>query len=574
MRRYATVTMMLGCLGLLACGDESQVANGDAATDSVADALTDTTPEVVPDTTPLDTTLPDTTLPDTGPDTSLDTSTPDTIADTLDAAGDADSSLPDAVPDAVADTTPDSTSDTTPDSTPDTTPDVGPPQGDNIFADGSFERWQDGLPIGWYGEASNLSTSDVHEDAREGHDGVRACGLVNASSTHRRMSSAPLAVAAGRYTCTYWARGEGEIRNARFDGDYSSYSGYTFIDGDDWQPVTYTFNLAAATPDFELVFSIRNTVAASGHLSLDDVVCTRTTESCDAVTCEAWQQCDPQTAACITAPDFCADAVDCEPHELCNAEHRCELAPGFCEVTADCAAPSPVCDLSTHTCVAGDPCANVTCDEWEVCDPTDSTCTTSEGRCESLADCGDDAGEGPVCDRVTHSCVAIDDPINVVPNGGFELWSEVSFGGASTFLLPDFWYGLEAGSGRTFPETEITASNVRRYTTSTHGGEAACQLVDTSIPADRFTTEPFTVAPNATYDCAYWVRGQGTYRQRSYCAAWAPDTQFASVDSDAWTQVRFQLSPAASWCVLVFYASNTVAAADHLQIDDVVCTRR
>ena len=113
-----------------------------------------------------------------------------------------------------------------------------------------------------------------------------------------------------------------------------------------------------------------------------------------------------------------------------------------------------------------------------------------------------------------------------------------------------------------------------RYTAATHGGEAACQLVDTTAPADRFTTEPFAVTASATYACAYWVRGHGTYRQRAYCGGWGPDTDFAAIDSDQWQQVTFEMSGATSSCVIVFYASNTVADRDHLQLDDVVCIKK
>jgi hypothetical protein len=170
--------------------------------------------------------------------------------------------------------------------------------------------------------------------------------------------------------------------------------------------------------------------------------------------------------------------------------------------------------------------------------------------------------------------VAVDDAVNVVPNGGFELWEEVSFGGSTTYNLPVSWYGVCDGCSPYFPTSEMTLTDVRPYTTSVHGGSTACQLVKTGVPADRFTTEPFTVTPTATYSCAYWVRGKGTHRQRAYCGGWEPDTDYQPVDSDQWQQVSFEINGQASWCVLILYASNTDAARDHVQFDDVVCSRR
>ncbi len=572
-------TLVAVLLTIPACGDGT-TSPGDVSSQDGAAPDTDPQDVSAADGTPTDTAQPDVAA-DASVDSSLDTAPDDVLADApspdgvvdvssgeeVDGADGDDGVTPvDAGPDAPEDTNADSTA-------PDTT-DPGPSLGDNIFVDGSFERWSGGLPIGWVGEATNLSADGIAEDLAFPAEGLRACRLVNPSDSHKRFSSAPLAVPAGRYRCSVAVRGAGEIRFARYTGSYSSYTSYTTVADAAWRTLDYDFSLSAPTAAFELIFSIRNTDSAGGHLSVDDVVCAREVEACDALTCEDWQRCNPSTAACETAPGFCADAGECDEWQVCGDDHVCALAPGRCEGTADCGGgETPVCDLETHLCVAGDPCEGVVCEEWEVCDPADSVCDVADGRCEGPADCGDAAGEGPVCDRAAKACVAIDAAVNVVPNGGFEAWSEVSFGGTATWLLPDFWYGLEDG-GTYFPETEIAAGNVRRITDGPHGGEAACQLVDTAIPADRFTTERFSVEAGATYDCAYWVRGKGTFRQRPYCAAWAPDTEFQTLDSADWQQVRFSLSTSASWCVLVFYASQTDAAAGHIQLDDVSCIRR
>ncbi len=448
---------------------------------------------------------------------------------------------------------------------PSTDTDPGP-VGDNVLAEGSFEAWAAGLPVGWVGAATNLSSDAIAEETGVAHDGVRSCRLTNTADGHKRFSTAPLALQAGTYACRAWARGQGEIRYGRYDGDYASYSGYTTIAGDAWEPVDYAFNVAADTPALELIFSVRLTGEAG--LVLDDVRCVRAPEACDTVTCEAWQVCEGPDGTCATAPGKCADTSECAPWQACGADHACVLATGACASTADCQGATPVCDLDAHLCVAGDPCADVSCQEWQICQPSDGQCVTADGRCVGLADCDQAL---PACDLSTHTCVAVDAPVNVVPNGGFEAWSTVILGTATEFLLPDHWYGICDGCTPYFPSTEIAANHVKPYTTAPHAGATALQLIEPSTPADRFVSEPFPVTPGVSYSCTYRVRGHGTYRQRGYCGAWNPDTDYQALDSDTWQQVPFTLGGNASWCVLILYASNTDADRDHLQFDDVVC---
>jgi hypothetical protein len=270
------------------------------------------------------------------------------------------------------------------------------------------------------------------------------------------------------------------------------------------------------------------------------------------------------------APGKCADGGECAGWQVCGPDHLCGLAPGACESTLDCQDDAPVCDLDTHQCVAGDPCAGAPCKEWQACEPSTGGCVTAQGRCTGLTDC---VQALPACDLASHTCVAVDAAVNLVPNGGFEAWSTVILGTSSEFLLPDSWYGLCDGCSPYWPTTEIDAHNVKPYTTLPHGGATALQLIEPSTPAARFVSEPFAVSPGTSYSCAYWVRGHGTYRQRGYCGAWNPDTEYQAIDSDAWQQVTFTLGGNTSWCVLILYASNTLADRDHLQFDDVVCIK-
>jgi hypothetical protein len=441
------------------------------------------------------------------------------------------------------------------------------PVGENVLAHGSFEAWVDGLPVGWVGTTTNLSSSGIAEETGIAHDGIRSCRLSNADDSHKRFSTEPMALLAGKYSCRYWVRGEGEVRNARYtDDDYSNYSGYMSVSGDLWESIDYAFNVAADAEAFELIFSVRNTSEAG--LVVDDVRCVRAEQACDTVVCEDWQVCENPDGDCVSAPGKCADDSECASWQDCGSDHECALSPGACASTADCDGETPVCDLDTHTCAAGDPCDGVDCQDWQVCEPSDASCVPAEGRCVGLADCDQAL---PACDLGTHTCVAVDAPVNVVPNGGFEAWSDVVLGRSTEFLLPDHWYGVCDGCMPYWPTTEIDANNIKPYTVAPHSGDTALQLIEAMSPAERFVSEPFAVTAGVTYPCAYWVRGHGSYRQRGYCGGWNVDTDFQTIDSDEWQQVTFELGGSSSWCVLILYASNTDADRDHLQFDDVVC---
>ena len=572
-RYLAFALVALPAVALVACGEED--AGSPAVAPPVADSggAAPTADATGPDAAAASDILvagPDATLPeadgtasaDDVPASEGDTHAPADGADPLpDAAVPADAEPQDAsAPDASApDTSPPDTAG------PDDT--AAGPVGESVIPNGSFEEWSAGLPVGWVGTTTNLPTDDIAEDTGAAHDGVRSCRLGNASDGHKRFSTAPLALAAGHYDCRYWVRGTGEIRNARYNDDYSGYSSYTSVDTEDWVAVDYAFNLAADAAAFELIFSVRST--GPDGLTLDHVRCARAEQVCDAVVCETYEVCQNPAGTCVTAPGKCADGADCAAYEQCSADHDCVLAPGACLVTADCGGgATPVCHVETHQCVAGDPCAGVACADWQVCLPADASCVPAEGRCAGLADCG---GLLPVCDVSTHTCLAVDAPANVVPNGGFESWDSYSVGGATQHLLPDFWYGVCDGCSPYWPSTEIAPESVLPYTTAPHSGTTALQLVAPTTPADRFVSEPFTVAAGVSYHCAYRVRGHGTFRHRGYCGGWNPDTDYQAIDSDAWQTIPFTLGGSSSWCVVILYGSNTVADRDHLQFDDVVC---
>ncbi|MBN9686442.1 MULTISPECIES: invertase recombinase-like protein [unclassified Corallococcus] len=448
------------------------------------------------------------------------------------------------------------------------TPDGGGTTDANVIDNGGFEEWSGATPALWFGSTTNIE--EVKKVTTQAFEGVNAAQLINTSSTHRRFSTAAKSMPAGRYACTYRARGTGDVRNGWFGTDYSSYSGYTSVDTRTWTQVNYNFNLANSVFDtFELIFSVRNT--SGDHLLIDDVRCVRAPEPCDSVTCEDWARCDNATVTCQPLSGRCEDAMDCSEWQACDATHTCVTAADRCVRHADCAGTpeTPVCDTASHFCIEGDPCAGVTCNNPATsCNPTTGVCELAEGACFTTYDC---RGALPACDPATRRCVAADHAANIIRNGGFENWSTRAIPYYGNNYVPDYWYGLD--NGITDPGSEIKPSRLARYTSAVHGGSAALQFVVPIQVAERFTTEKFNV-PVGNYSCSYRVRGHGSIRHRSYSSGgWSPQTDFITVDSDEWQPVFFRFTGNVRDWRLFFYPSRSVADRDHLQVDDVVCTK-
>jgi len=143
-------------------------------------------------------------------------------------------------------------------------------------ADGGFELIDNGNFRHWNGSKSSIANSAITALTAEVHGGLSAVNLVSDTTSHKRFTSVAARWEAGDYTCKYFVKGHGDIRNNYFDGtNYATYSDYTVVDSMDWIEVTYTFTLAAASDTFEFIFSLRNTNSDKNHLSIDDITCTK-----------------------------------------------------------------------------------------------------------------------------------------------------------------------------------------------------------------------------------------------------------------------------------------------------------
>lgn len=146
----------------------------------------------------------------------------------------------------------------------------------DMLKNGGFESWTKaaGNPDSWHGAKSTFSGKLYTASA---HSGTNSCRLINATATHKRFTNLPITLAAGDYTCTYFVRGHGDIRNGFYSNNTSAdykYTAWTNVNSTSWQKVTYSFTLAVDVAEvFELVFSVANTNSDRDDIQIDDVIC-------------------------------------------------------------------------------------------------------------------------------------------------------------------------------------------------------------------------------------------------------------------------------------------------------------
>lgn len=93
---------------------------------------------------------------------------------------------------------------------------------------------------------------------------------------------------------------------------------------------------------------------------------------------------------CVSVEDAC-ESITCEDREECSGG-ECFLKEGYCNQNTDCDG-NLYCNLSFECVDEITLCNSLKCDEWEVCDPVNSSCKLDHHRCNSNDHCFD----GNVC---------------------------------------------------------------------------------------------------------------------------------------------------------------------------------
>ena len=492
----------------------------------------------------------------------------------------------------------------------------------NIVINGSFEDWTSGKLDAWELKQNTVTAGGKVEKSAHASACKTAVKLTSTSIKIDRLESLPMSLGLqsftggnAKYECTIDAFGYGNLNLGYrlLDAEGKEVSENTKVKQLDlWGSdsySTYEFEISAdttKTPYAQILigFDRKNDSAASAEITLDNLVCVPKGNICDGVTCEEWEICSVKSdikengefvGKCVAREGFCTmeKTPNGEPKDSCDTEisqcntttHLCEKIAGKCLKHEDCA-EGQKCELSPkadadkkNKCVTGDRCEGVTCKpEWQACNPTSGKCTLAADKCLKSMDCP--TKEAPLCDYSTHTCVAMDakvgdKPLNIVPNGGFEEWEEVTFGGKTSYILPVSWFGTEYKIYPTHLVTEFDPKNVLEYTKNVHGGTKALQLVYAKDKqSKRFSSEGFDVSSVGTsYDCSYFVRGKGSVRIHSFSSLGdMTKTEFTHIDSEEWTRIPFSIKGGTD-LRLVFYVGSTDASKDHIQIDDVSCVK-
>lgn len=493
----------------------------------------------------------------------------------------------------------------------------------NIVINGSFEDWTEGKLDAWVLDQNSVTAGGKVEKSTHASACKMAAKLTSSSAKIDRLESLPMSLGVqsftggnAKYKCTIDAFGYGNLNLGYrlLDADGKKVSEKTTAhQADLWGSdsySTYEFEISAdttKTPYAQILigFDRKNDSAAPAEITLDNLVCVADGNICDGVKCEEWEICSVNSkikengefvGKCVARDGFCTMEKTPKEGELedsckaknlkCNTTtHLCEMLEGKCLRHEDCE-EGQKCELSPkadadkkNTCVTGDRCEGVTCkSEWQACNPTSGKCALAADKCLKSMDCP--TKEAPLCDYTTHTCVAMDakvgdKPLNIVPNGGFEEWEEVTFGGKTSYVLPVSWFGTGYKIYPTHLVTEFDPKNVHEYTKSVHGGTKALQLVYAKDKqSKRFSSEGFDVSSVGTsYDCSYFVRGKGSVRIHSFSSLGdMTKTEFTHIDSEEWTRIPFSIKGGTD-LRLVLYVGSTDASKDHIQIDDVSCVK-
>lgn len=252
-------------------------------------------------------------------------------------------------------------------------------------------------------------------------------------------------------------------------------------------------------------------------------------DNCGNSTCdESWSECEPATGECL-------------PKE------------GFCATKAECPAVDKICDTTTHTCIDGDPCEGVVCDDsYQECSGVTGTCVAQEGKCMTNADCA----SMHECNTTTHECEEI---TSIIKNGGFESWTDGS---------PDYWKGTKT--------KDIAKARIIQETTTVHSGSSALKL-EGANSQQRFSSQSVSLA-SGTYSCDFYAQGTTQIGARSYALIdgsdlWGTGPTYTDL-SGSWQKVNytFTLDSDTEDFQFVFY-TKADTAGKYVIVDDLSCTK-
>ena len=160
---------------------------------------------------------------------------------------------------------------------------IGNTIGQQLFFSG-FETWNSThKPANWFGTGTNIDSNNVNKVTSGAFEGSFAVELKNETDKHKRFSTTAVSIEANTmYNVSFYAKGKGEVRTGYYKGQatsYGQYASYVKVNSATWTKITQSLLVDTTSSTAEFVLSLRNTVAADGHLQIDSFMVTKGEES-------------------------------------------------------------------------------------------------------------------------------------------------------------------------------------------------------------------------------------------------------------------------------------------------------
>lgn len=169
--------------------------------------------------------------------------------------------------------------------TPTPTPEPTDEQTLADFTNGGFETWTDiSTPAGW--KSTSTASNATLSQSTVAHSGSYSVRVAGDTKGNKRLASAEMTLEAGTYECSFWTKAATESAASlcpgyaivgssvtyMYDKDENNKNKYVNDIAADWQQVTYSFTLSAAS---SVCIVIMNSKTTGTDLLIDDFVITK-----------------------------------------------------------------------------------------------------------------------------------------------------------------------------------------------------------------------------------------------------------------------------------------------------------
>lgn len=161
----------------------------------------------------------------------------------------------------------------------------------------NLSSWSAGDPTDFMGTTTSISSANVVEQTIGSTYGTSTASLVNATTSHKRLTTQPITVVAGEtYLVEMWvaAQTSGDLRTNYYDvtnsvyGTYNAYIDVPTASAGSLTMVSQTVTVPATSTSVEFILSVRNTDPGTSALGvgiiLDSIAITATTAPVATIT--------------------------------------------------------------------------------------------------------------------------------------------------------------------------------------------------------------------------------------------------------------------------------------------------